>query len=86
MSSSEYAELARLFSQEVDPVKTGMRVWMKPTTDGDLQGYQIWRPPFQGTRPSSSLRRLRVLRWAISWFDMVCGLSSIELICSCFEK
>ena len=56
MSSSEYAELARLFSQEVDPVKTGMRVWMKPTTDGDLHGYQIWRPPFQGTRPSSSPR------------------------------
>jgi len=56
VSSSEYAELARLFSQEVDPVKTGMRVWMKPTTDGNLQGYQIWRPPFQGTRPSSSPR------------------------------
>ena len=36
VSSSEYAELARSFSQEVDAVKTSMRVRMERTVQGPL--------------------------------------------------
>ena len=41
VSSSEYAELARSFSQEVDAVKTGMRVRMERSADSDHRSRRI---------------------------------------------
>ena len=47
VSSSEYAELARSFSQEVDAVKTSMRVRMERTVQGPTHAR------FRGPQPHS---------------------------------